>query len=432
MTRRIVHAALILVTLALTACNMSSQAQGPTTWIDQPLDGVHVPLAPLTITAHASDADGVATIEFYVFESLLAAVPAGGGRLGEASIEWMPPEPGTYIIIARAIDNRGNLGTQANVQITVDAGDLTTEPPAATAASPQCVSGALVAPVLVSPADGSSVGPEPVLAWSYPDETCHPYSYQVDISEDASFADISWGFGTLDYNETSRQWPLPAGRCYYWRVLAYVPDVNGPASPTWRFCVAGMAGPSFTLTQNANCRAGPGTAYDSVDVLMAGQTVPIEGRNSDNTWFWVSKPSGSGHCWISAITGQAVGDLSGVPIVAAPPLPTQSPTVVVDTTPPNITNYYADPLSIQQQGCGQPNTTLVSASVSDASGVSRVIARVPGYGEVEMTPVGGGVYQATLGPFDSTGEFSVIIFAWDNAGNSSQAGPMTITVVCLG
>jgi hypothetical protein len=85
--RIVLSAAVLLVTLSLAACNLPSQTQGPTTLIDQPLDSVHVPLAPLTIQAHASDADGVATIEFYISESLLAAVPAGGGSLGNASIE---------------------------------------------------------------------------------------------------------------------------------------------------------------------------------------------------------------------------------------------------------------------------------------------------------------------------------------------------------
>jgi len=421
------------VATALVGCNLSSGGEAsPNVWMDRPLNGETFPLAPIIIQAHASDVDGVSAIEFYLADSLLASVPAGGGRLGEASIQWTPSAPGNYTVRARAVDNQGNIGPSTEVQIVVGAAGVTTETTTTTPASLQCEAGALVAPTLLSPADGATVESEPVLAWSYPDATCHPHSYRIDISEDASFADISLGFGTLDYNETSRSWPLPPGKCYYWRTLAYVPDVNGPASPTWRFCVASAAGPSFTLNQNANCRAGPGTAYESLDVLMQGQTVSIEGRNSDSTWFWVRKPSGSGNCWLSAITGESVGDLSAVPIVSAPPLPTQPPTVEVDTTPPNISNYYASPVSIQQQGCGEPSTTIVSASVSDAGGVGRVMARIPGYGEVEMTHVGGGAYQATVGPFSGTGEFSIFIFAWDNAGNGAQAGPFTIMVACIG
>jgi uncharacterized protein YraI len=424
-------AAVILAGMFLSACNLPSQPQGPSTWIDQPLDGVQVPLAPLTIQAHASDADGVDAIEFYVADSLVASVPAGGVRLGEALIQWTPPAAGVYVISASAVDSQGNIGPRASVQVSV--GDITTtDTPTVAPASLQCAPDALAAPALVSPADGSSVASDPLLAWSYPDATCHPYSYKIDVSEDASFSDVGWGFGTLDYNETSRQWPLPPGKCYYWRAMSYVPDVTGPASPTWRFCIAGTAGPSFTLAQNAHCRLGPGTAYDSVDVLNQGTTVAIEGRNDDSSWFWVLKPSGSSHCWVAASVGTASGEWQTVPIVAAPPLPTQPPTVAVDSTPPSITNYSVNPSSIQQGGCGQPSTAVVSATVSDAGGVSRVIARIPGVGEVEMTHVGGGVFQATVGPFSSTGEISIFIFAWDNAGNGAQSAPLTITVVCIG
>lgn len=424
--------AIFLAALLLSACIPSSQAQGPRTWIDQPLDGVQVPLAPLTIQAHASDADGVEVIEFYVDDGLVASVPAGGARLGEALIQWVPPAAGVYVISASAVDGQGNIGPKASVQVSVGDVAVTGIPTAATSSS-QCAAEALVAPILVSPADGSSVAPAPLLAWSYPDAACHPYSYKIDISEDASFSDIALGFGALDYNETSRSWPLPPGKCYYWRAMAYVPDVTGPASPAWSFCIKSAASaPSFTLSQNAHCRLGPGTAYDSVDVLTQGTTVAIEGRNEDSSWFWVLKPSGSSHCWVAASVGTASGEWQTVPIVAAPPLPTEPPTVVVDTTPPSITNYSVNPSSIQQGGCGQLSTAIVSATVSDAGGVSRVIARVPGFGEIEMTHVGGSVYQASVGPFDSTGDFSIFIFAWDNAENSTQSAPMTVTVVCLG
>ena len=61
-----------------------------------------------------------------------------------------------------------------------------------------------------------------------------------------------------------------------------------------------------------------------------------------------------------------------------------------------------------------------------------MVARTLGYGEVEMTHVGGNVYRAVLGPFNDTGELSILIRAWDNAGNGATSGPLTITVVCIG
>jgi hypothetical protein len=122
---------------------------------------------------------------------------------------------------------------------------------------PPCRVGELVAPVLLEPADGASLVGErstavPIeayvvhLAWSYPAGTCIPSAFQIDISEDASFTSVPWGFGTLDQRETSRDWQLPAG-CYFWRVAAYSSpdDSNGPFSPVWSFCLA-PGGPTPT------------------------------------------------------------------------------------------------------------------------------------------------------------------------------------------
>jgi hypothetical protein len=104
----------------LAACNFAAPGQGPAVWIDQPLDGDHVPLGPLTFQAHASDADGIGTIEFYASETLLQAVPVDSQRMGNAAIEWNPPAPGDYTISARAADSQGNLGPSASAHIVVD------------------------------------------------------------------------------------------------------------------------------------------------------------------------------------------------------------------------------------------------------------------------------------------------------------------------
>ncbi len=83
---------LFLANCLVAACGDSTQ--GPTSWMDRLLDGTHVPLASVTIQAHVSDSDGVASIEFYVFDTLIAFAPAGGRRLGQAAIDWMPPATG--------------------------------------------------------------------------------------------------------------------------------------------------------------------------------------------------------------------------------------------------------------------------------------------------------------------------------------------------
>ena len=97
---------------------------------------------------------------------------------------------------------------------------------------------------------------------------------------------------------------------------------------------------SATLIQNANCRFGPGTAYESDDVLLKGQIVPIEGRNADSSWWWVLRGPNK-HCWVSSITVNVSGNVSAVPLIAAPPLPamateTPEPAEATETPEPAV------------------------------------------------------------------------------------------------
>jgi hypothetical protein len=432
------HSTIIpFIIIFLAGCNLSTgEGGGPATWIDRPLEGEVYPPTPITILAHASDTDGVAKIEFLVDGKPIGSVPTGGARLEQASLEWTPPAPGVYTISVIALDTLGNGNARApsTVQITISGGGPTPTP---SPAFGQCNPEALTAPMLLSPADGEAVAGDPLFSWSYPDSSCHPYSYKVDISTDASFADSGLGFGTLDHNETSRSWPLPPGGCYYWRVNAYVPDVDGPPSDAWRFCLElsttdTPSVPTFTLLQNANCRKGPGTAYDSVDTLTKGATVVIEGRSEDSSWLRVVRPAGSGHCWVSAVTGTVSGNLAAVTILPAPPLPTAviaTPTLDID--PPLISDVSATPVMISAQVvCGAtPATTVITARVSDPGGLARVTVRVSGVGDFDMASAGGDIYQVMLGPFNEAGTLTIFVQAQDPAGNTATSAPIEVQVV---
>jgi hypothetical protein len=110
---------LIALSLVATACGASTQGPGPSAWLDRPLDGDKVPLEPLTIQAHASDADGVARFEFFIGETPLVTVPGSGSRFSEAEAGWTPSVPGSYTVRARAIDGKGNVGPEAIARIAV-------------------------------------------------------------------------------------------------------------------------------------------------------------------------------------------------------------------------------------------------------------------------------------------------------------------------
>ncbi len=377
MIRRIAFCVfMIFGALSPAACNMSAQAQGPTTWIDQPLDGMHFPLGTIILQAHASDANGVSAIKFYVGESLLQTVSAGGARLGEAMIEWTPPGPGTYLIGASAVDSQGSSGSKAIAQISV--GELS---------------------ITVTPTLPLEVG-----------ITVTPTSTPMLIIT-----------------------PSPTAT---------------PAS----------SGPSFTLDKNANCREGPGTAYDADETLLKGEIVPIQGRNPNNSWLWVTKPGSSRNCWVSVVTGRITGDINTVQYADAPPPPKTDPgkpdtgdsgdTVLVqpglllaDLNPPTISNVSISPASIQQKGCGDQTLTVSATVTDDSSGVAQVTYEIRGPGNKDqgdgyLLPAGGDYKQssfsAVIGPIaGSAGNWSLTLHALDMANNATGAGPWTFSVICI-
>jgi hypothetical protein len=112
--------ALSILALGITAC--ATPTEVPKTWIDKPLDGSTLPLEPIFIMAHASDADGVADIEFHVNGQFInSAGPAegAGARLGHVETVFNPPGFGTYRIEVHAVDSLGNAGFPAHVEVII-------------------------------------------------------------------------------------------------------------------------------------------------------------------------------------------------------------------------------------------------------------------------------------------------------------------------
>jgi len=130
--------------------------------------------------------------------------------------------------------------------------------------------------------------------------------------------------------------------------------------------------PTFTFTINANCRQGPGTAYEVVISFYAGAQVTIEGRNDDSSWYWVLIPNSNSHCFVSGSTGSASGPLDGVKVVSAPPLP-PSPTATLPPLfipSPTATQIYApaapEKFTVNDKSCSYSGY-IVTLSWQDVS-----------------------------------------------------------------
>jgi hypothetical protein len=115
--------------------------------------------------------------------------------------------------------------------------------------------------------------------------------------------------------------------------------------------------------------------------------------------------------------------------------PTPTATANPDTAGPSIKSVLAspDPIKVTQpKGC-TPTTSLVTAAISDPSGVAgaEVLFFHTTIGAVPMTNTGGNNWQATLGPYAAVGDGTVDyqIRATDSQGNVSQSAFSQITVL---
>lgn len=116
----------------------------------------------------------------------------------------------------------------------------------------------------------------------------------------------------------------PAGSGYCW-VWGYYATITGSKSnvPIWE------APPTPTpdavtlkVSVNTYCRTGPGKAYDIVTILKSGNLVDVVARNSQETYWVIKNPSGSGTCWVWGHYAQVFGPVADLPIWSPPPTPT--------------------------------------------------------------------------------------------------------------
>lgn len=450
--RKVIFISMLLLIAAGTVSCTREMETRPRAWIDFPRKGATLsPGESITIVSHAFAREGIAEIILSINgEAYRRDAPAEAGTtFTDFSQEWTPTEGGAYTLQVRVYDSTGEVSNPATVSVRVSSA-MTVTP-----VSGQCAADELVAPVLVAPADGATVAPDPALEWSYPDEGCHPYSYTVDISEDSSFADVSWGFGTLNHLETSRSWPLPAGTCYYWRAKAYVPDTHGPESGVRSFCVeetpltitptftptpveeeeeaAAACPPVATALSGANCRSGPSPDYSVVASLAEGQEASVVGRNADSSWWVLEHPSAAATCWVWGDIVALSTDTCEVPVVdAPPPPPTDTPTPTItptftpttpapDTTPPPTPT----PQSPANDAVLPPadSATLTWSAVEDESGIATYYIKLEKQITADNWQSAGGYTSSTTQvdvPVNSGGIYRWAVRAEDGAGNVSD------------
>lgn len=135
------------VIIALTACNLPSSrpvvpvslnSNGPQTWIDAPLDQMHLPLAPYEVVFHGTDDSAVSNVELRINDQAVP-VPAPQGvsqKLLTAKYVWVPSAPGKYVLQARSQNSAGTWSAEAIVTVWIEGLIRTITPTVATTLTP--------------------------------------------------------------------------------------------------------------------------------------------------------------------------------------------------------------------------------------------------------------------------------------------------------
>ena len=85
--------------------------------------------------------------------------------------------------------------------------------------------------------------------------------------------------------------------------------------------------PIVTVTENTNCRSGPGTVYDLVYIFMIGDEAEIIGRSSEANYVIIKVPDSSGRsCWLWTRYAVIKGNINDLPESTPPPTPTPAAT----------------------------------------------------------------------------------------------------------
>lgn len=258
-----------------------------TSWIDAPLDGSVLPLAPVDVVAHSADQAGIAEVIFDVDGADVDAAvqpAAASSRLVTSRFRWVPPGFGTYVLTVRARNPAGELGAPATATVvisedaipapTVDPGASPgassspgpSLPPGQSAAPPTSPPGGTPAPtrpqpsvptatycppptaILDTPNDFVELDypseAQPLFEWHYAGGTGCLVSQTIHIYNQVVGIDISvdLGAGARSYQQRSGlPWDPdnPDRSCahYNWEVTGYNADGDGEPSAGGSFKV---------------------------------------------------------------------------------------------------------------------------------------------------------------------------------------------------
>ncbi len=88
------------------------------------------------------------------------------------------------------------------------------------------------------------------------------------------------------------------------------------------------AAPEFAkvyVSENTNCRTGPGAVYDWLTVLLSGEEAEVFAKDPDHNFWYIRQPeSPENFCWLWGRYATPEGETENLPVYTPPPTPTAS------------------------------------------------------------------------------------------------------------
>jgi len=102
---------------------------------------------------------------------------------------------------------------------------------------------------------------------------------------------------------------------------------------------ATLPGVRVSVSEDTNCRTGPGTIYDRVGGLKVGQSAEVVGRDQATQHLYIRLPDNPVvFCWIISYYANVTGNVATIPVMTPPP----TPTATITTTPGKTTTPSMD------------------------------------------------------------------------------------------
>ena len=417
----------LLISCTMPGASTSTEADaGLVAWLDQPLSGATIPLAPFALKSHAQMAGGgVEAIEFQINGVMLTSVSTDASLpLVFAEFEWNPSAAGEYKI--RAVAIRGGVRSES-------------------AAALVCVSGEVKEASL---GFSSSDCGESLAAPAGPTVESTPSQLQLDFKFGAAPNPVYYGQCNAELRT------LAFDAIVYDISTGNPIDASLVSSVGARYVIRNAAGASGEFLLSLTDLGG-GMYQNSIDINE--KALSTLGSGDGTIEFWIEVLDAGGATARSLSQSLSLVDCKGgvaitttvpAPGITVPPPPppqlstnTPVPPKPADTTPPFVdVNFVSATDTYYSSGCG-PNTFTVQALVTDDTGIGSVsiVLSYIGVGEtsIPMYPIGGNAYEATydvgsqaysyLG--GANGQIGLRAYAYDLSGNSADDGGGVINVL---